>query len=371
MSGFLASYILNTENQSTSTPVFLDKEGSFLIDLEAFLKDYETYKKILLVDENTLRHCVPYFDLNTSVFNEAEIIEIIPGEESKSIETCQQIWETISDFECDRNTLLVNIGGGMITDIGGFVASTYMRGISYINIPTTLMAQVDASVANKTGVNVNHIKNQIGSFYAPKAIFINPEFLVTLPKAELLSGYAEMLKHGLIQDAAYWKKLTETTLGTSSDIAAGFIEQSINIKLNIVNQDPFENGIRKILNFGHSLGHALETAALYHQKPLLHGEAVALGMVGEAYLSNMVGKLSSPELIEIQTAIKRIYAHVNPVLDDFQEIIDIIKHDKKNQHGKFRFSLLERIGHANYDIEVSQEAIIESLDYLKTIFNDQ
>ena len=258
------------------------------LELKKTLKAYQFHKKFLLVDENSFTHCVSEFIVQTDLTNDIEIIEIESGEENKTLEICQYIWQTFLDFNADRKTLLINLGGGVITDLGGFIASTYKRGIDFINVPTTLLAQIDASVGGKVGIDFNNFKNIIGVFNEPKLVVIYPYFLKTLNKRQMLSGYVEALKHGLIADKLYWKIL-QTGLLSDANNWEKLIESSIEIKNNIVKNDFEENGERKKLNFGHTIGHAIESHSLKHDKfPLLHGEAIAIGIICEAYLSHIL-----------------------------------------------------------------------------------
>ena len=242
---------------------------------------YSGRKKIILLDENTRRHCLPLLETKN-----AELLEIESGEKNKHIQTCTQLWKTLIDLGADRHSLLINLGGGVICDIGGFVASTFKRGIDFIHIPTTLLAQADASVGGKTGVDFANLKNQVGVFSNPKAVFVFPQFLDTLDERQLRSGFAEIIKHALIRDKTLWHTIQSVDVNDRSGLT-DVISQSLQIKNDIVTDDPFEKGLRKILNFGHTIGHAVESVSLrQHKKQLLHGEAVAIGMICEAYLSD-------------------------------------------------------------------------------------
>ncbi|MGZ5196974.1 MAG: 3-dehydroquinate synthase, partial [Kaistella sp.] len=260
---------------------FLDQDFS---QLNHFLIDLKPSKIIVLVDENTHEYCLPVLLGNLETEIPFEIIEIEAGEDLKTIEIATQLWEILSDFEADRKALMINLGGGVITDMGGFVASTYKRGIRFINLPTTLLGMCDASIGGKTGIDHNFLKNIIGTFAVPEQIFVFPEYLKTLPFPELRSGFAEMLKHGLIADEKHWNDLISIQELSAENIFP-FIETSMKIKQNIVEQDFREQHLRKTLNFGHTVGHALESLFLQQAKPIPHGEAVVLGMIIETRLS--------------------------------------------------------------------------------------
>tara|TARA_R110002012_G_scaffold30859_1_gene93246 strand:+ start:2655 stop:3710 length:1056 start_codon:yes stop_codon:yes gene_type:complete len=312
-----------------------------------------SYSKLfLLVDENTKTHCLPIFKkiLEKPVDS---VLEIKSGEENKHIYTCLQLWEDLSNLDGDRKSLLINLGGGVLTDMGGFVASTFKRGIDFINIPTTLLSMVDASIGGKTGVDLGSLKNQVGVINQPEMVLIFPEFLNTLDSRQTKSGYAEMLKHGLIQDEAYWNDLVEK--GNFTD--AFCIQKSIAIKNKVVLQDPTEQGVRKILNFGHTLGHAIESYCLENEdkKTLLHGEAIAVGMILEGYLSHELRGLSKLAVDEIKKGFLKHFEKVDFTEDDIANILRLLKYDKKNSHGNVNFVLLQAIGDAVTDIKVPEE----------------
>lgn len=322
-----------------------------------------TYSKIfLLVDENTKKYCLPVLK---EIFDGPvdSILEIQSGEENKHIQTCLQIWEDLSNLDGDRKSLLINLGGGVLTDMGGFVASTFKRGIDFINIPTTLLAMVDASIGGKTGVDLGSLKNQIGVINQPQMVLIFPEFLKTLDPRQIKSGYAEMLKHGLIKDEVYWQDL----INKSNFTDASCIQRSIAIKNEVVLQDPTEQGLRKILNFGHTLGHAIESYCLenHDRKTLLHGEAIAIGMILEGYLSHELRGLSKLSLDEIKKSFLRFFDKVDFTDEDIDSILQLLKYDKKNSHGNVNFVLLQAIGEAVIDIEVPEELFQKAFAYYK------
>jgi 3-dehydroquinate synthase len=277
------------------------------------------------------------------------------------------VWKALGELGADRHSLLVNLGGGVITDLGGFVASTYKRGISFINIPTTLLAQVDASVGGKTGVDLGALKNEVGVFAEPEELFIWPEFLKTLPKREHISGLAEILKHGLVSDRAYWNSCIKTDLSRPENLEE-IIRHSIAIKSAIVAADPNEIGERKKLNFGHTIGHAVEGLVLERQeKTLLHGEAVALGMICESWISVQDTKLPEAEHEEIVRNICRYFPLQTLNAVDDHRLIELMRHDKKNEKGDIRMVLLKSIGLAHTGKTVSPDRIINALDYYRSL----
>lgn len=310
------------------------------------LLQVKTYSKIfVLVDENTSQYCLPNFLAQVATTIEIEIIELEAGEQYKNIDTCMQIWQTLIDLGGDRKSIIINLGGGVITDLGGFVACTFKRGIEFINVPTTLLGMVDAAIGGKNGVDLGILKNQIGIIREPKAVLVDTSFLETLPSAEMRSGLAEMLKHGLIADPSYWDKFKDLSSLNTEDLSE-LIHQSIQIKNTIVSEDLTENGIRKALNFGHTLGHAIESYCLENSdKPtLLHGHAVAIGMILESYIAKEKGLLSNDEYHEIKYIINEYFDKVDFSEADIQHIIDLLIFDKKNEFGKVQFALLEGIG---------------------------
>lgn len=353
-----------TQIRSNTYSVFISQD--ITVDINKFLKQNKNkYSKLfILVDENSLKFCYPQLVEKIEAFEDGEIIEIDSGEESKTLEVCIQIWNALSEYGADRRSLFVNIGGGVISDMGGFIASTFKRGIDFINIPTTLLSQVDASIGGKVGVDLNHLKNEIGVFNDPSAVFVNSAFLNTLDKRQILSGFAEMIKHGLIADVNYWKKVMNADF-TDLDSFDELIKTSVHIKNTIVLEDPKEQGIRKVLNFGHTIGHAIETFFLEHEnkKYLLHGEAIAIGMVCEAYLSSKISMLSADELQEITEFIIGKYKAVRIDETDAHRLIELMRHDKKNEKGVISFSLLSSIGKCEINKKATSAQIIESIKY--------
>lgn len=321
-------------------------------------------KLFILVDENTSQHCLPHFLSNLATEIEIEIIELEAGEIHKNIITCTEVWGALSELGADRKSIILNLGGGVISDLGGFVACTFKRGIDFINIPTTLLAMVDASVGGKNGVDLDHLKNQIGIIREPKAVLIDTHFLETLPQNEMRSGLAEMLKHGLIHDASYWNKFKNLKDLNTNHLEV-LIHQSIQIKNEIVSIDLREENIRKSLNFGHTLGHAIESYFLEEnsQITLLHGEAIAAGMILESYLSKEKGLLSNDEYQEIKYIINDVFERVSFSNEAIQKIIELLDYDKKNEFGTNQFVLLEGIGKS-----IINQTIDNSLIY--KAFND-
>jgi 3-dehydroquinate synthase len=317
----------------------------------------------ILVDEHTNDFCLPKFLPNLATEIAIEIIEIEAGEGIKNISTCVEIWSILSELGADRKSLIINLGGGVITDVGGFIASTFKRGIDFINVPTTLLGMVDASIGGKNGVDLGNLKNQIGVINVPKMLLIDTSFLETLSQREMRSGLAEMLKHGLIYDKKYWEVFLNLSEIDFADFDA-LIYRSIEIKNEIVKQDPTENGIRKALNFGHTLGHGIESCFLESETPLLHGEAIAIGLILESYISKEKGLLSNEDFHQIKYTITTIFEPHNFTENDVQAIQDLLIHDKKNEYGKVQFALLDGIGKAAINQSVENELIISSFkDY--------
>lgn len=318
---------------------------------------------VVIADTNTAQHCLPKFLAEFATEVPLEIIEIEAGELNKNIETCTEVWHALAEIGADRKSVIINLGGGMVTDMGGFIAATFKRGIDFINAPTSLLAMVDASVGGKTGIDLGSLKNQVGLITNPQAVFIDTRFLETLPQEEMRSGLAEMMKHGLIADKGYWNNFTDLSSLTVDDLDT-LIHRSITIKNEVVTKDPLEKGVRKILNFGHTLGHAIESYCLEndHMPLLLHGEAVAAGMIMEAFLSREQNMLSPEEYIEIKAVIGSIFERVAFEDQDIKSITNLLTHDKKNEYGNIRFTLLEAIGRAVYNQEVDNSLINKAFE---------
>ena len=348
--------------QSDSYPIFFDDSITQLVN---FVKQGNYSRVFILTDENTGVHCLPIVKEQMDALDNFDIIEVNAGEESKTIDFCIGIWKMLIDFGADRKALMINLGGGVITDMGGFVASTYKRGIDFVQVPTTLLSQVDASVGGKTGVDVDGIKNIIGTFTQPKAVFMNGDFLKTLPARQILSGLAEMLKHGLIVDAPYWDQLKTSDLSLPS---IELVHRSVEIKNEVVIEDPHEKGIRKALNFGHTVGHAVETYSLMNDKdPLSHGEAIAIGMICEAWLSNKKIGLPDSELAEIAEVLNGLYPTYQIAESIYPTLLEHMLKDKKNQNGKINCTLLKQIGQYSIDNICTENELCDSLRYYATL----
>ena len=324
--------------------------------------DSKNYSNIfILVDENTLEHCYPKFIKNLETTVNIEVIEIEAGEIHKNIETCVGVWNVITELGGDRKSLLITLGGGVITDLGGFVASTFKRGIDFVNIPTTLLSMVDASVGGKTGVDLGVLKNQIGLFSNPEMVLIDDDFLTTVSPREIKSGIAEILKYGLTYDVKLFDEIKTHKELNIKDL----IFRSIEIKNEVVLQDPKENSLRKILNFGHTIGHAIESFYLESENKdnLTHGEAIAIGMVCESFISNKLLNFPKERLNEIKETVLSIYNKVNLLEKDFSNIIELLKHDKKNVNGQVNFVLLNDLEDYKLDCKVSEELILKSFEF--------
>tara|TARA_R110002073_G_scaffold128999_4_gene275192 strand:+ start:13609 stop:14667 length:1059 start_codon:yes stop_codon:yes gene_type:complete len=322
-------------------------------------KDYSTI--FILVDENSMEHCYPKFIPNLVTDKAIEVIEIESGEIHKNLETCSGVWHALTELGADRRSLLITLGGGVITDLGGFVASTYKRGIDFVNIPTTLLSMVDASVGGKTGIDLGVLKNQIGLFSNPEIVIVDADYLMTLNDREMQSGMAEIIKYGYTYDV---KLLNQVKYFNNLKINE-LIHRSIEIKNEVVLKDPKENGLRKILNFGHTLGHAIESYFLEsdHKESLKHGEAIAIGMICESYLSSKILSLSNDKVEEVKELITSIYDKVTIEEVDFKPIMSLLKHDKKNVNGQVNFVLLNDFEDYKLDCVASDDVIIESLHY--------
>tara|TARA_R110002049_G_scaffold87533_3_gene221954 strand:+ start:6813 stop:7880 length:1068 start_codon:yes stop_codon:yes gene_type:complete len=331
------------------------------------LKKNNFSKIFILVDNNTHEYCLPTFLEKLETNSTIEIIEIEDGEINKTIETCVGVWNALSELDADRKSILINIGGGVITDLGGFVASTFKRGITYINVPTTLLSMVDASVGGKTGVDLGHLKNQIGIINTPDMVLVDTSFLNTLPENQMRSGLAEMLKHGLITGESYWnhfKNLSKLSFDNLDDL----IYDSIIIKKNVVEKDPYEKNLRKTLNFGHTLGHAVESYFLSNpdKTTLLHGEAIVVGMILECFISSELTNFPLETTKEIKQVFQDYYGKVAIKENEYDTIIELLKYDKKNEHGNINFVLLEAIGTPKIDCLVADDLIYKAFNFYRS-----
>lgn len=327
------------------------------------LGDKQYSKIVVLLDENTQQHCWPI--LHQAIQQWQPVSITVPaGEQHKNIATCQYIWQQLMQLKVDRKAVLINLGGGVLGDMGGFCAATFKRGLDFIQIPTTLLAQVDASVGGKLGVDFEGVKNSVGLFAAPKAVYLYPYFFQTLPKAELYSGYAEMIKHALLQQEKHWRAFLPTYFPPLQWQAS--IATSIQVKKHIVAQDPLEQGLRKQLNLGHTIGHAIESLSWETANPLLHGEAVALGTLMEAYLSWRILDWPLDELQTLNTYIRALYEPYDLEAIDQEAIWQLILQDKKNSHQQVSFTLLNKNGTVAINQAVSKNLVKEALQYYQT-----
>lgn len=330
-----------------------------------FLKDSSYSKVIILVDQNTAQHCLPILKAYTKSVP-LQVVRVKAGEQHKNIVTCQQIWSSLMQMDIDRKALLVNLGGGVLGDMGGFCAATYKRGIDFVQFPTTLLSQVDASIGGKLGIDFSEVKNSIGLFQNPKAVFLFPEFFNTLLEREIRSGFAEIIKHSLIADRLQWNKI-KTIQAIAANNWSAYLYDSLMVKKCIVEVDPFEQGLRKALNFGHTIGHAVESYFLKTPKPLLHGEAIAIGMICETYLSHKMVGLPAAALEEIQRFLLQTYDFVKLPTKAMPYLINIMRKDKKNENSKINCSLLPEIGAVKVNQVVSPSLIQESIAYYNAL----
>lgn len=325
--------------------------------------DFKRSKIVIIVDENTHDYCLEYILTSFEELADAEVILLPSGEENKVLEVCFQVWETLSEYEIGRKDLVINLGGGVITDMGGFIAAVFKRGIEFIHIPTTLLAMVDAAIGGKTGIDLGPYKNQLGLFKQPLLVIIDPVFLMTLDDEQLLNGYAEMLKHALIYDRELWDDLKTISKGQLSNLS--LIRRSSNIKMAIVATDPLEQNVRKLLNFGHTIGHAIEGYLLEKDEPIGHGYAVALGMIGETYISGKKGLLDQSSMNEIISVLIAYYP-VPEILEetDITRLIKLCRNDKKNQENQINCTLLSEIGKGEIDHFISHDELKDAVQFL-------
>ena len=319
----------------------------------------------VLMDETTERYCLPVFRECKAV-QEAQFITIGAGDGNKNLDSLSHVWQQLSERHATRRSLMVNIGGGMVTDLGGFAASSFKRGIRFLNVPTTLLSMVDASVGGKTGINFNGLKNEIGVFRNAFEVIIDTRFLRTLDNANVCSGFAEMLKHALISAKDDWVELIRFDLSHPDlQVLQDLVEKSVGVKKRIVREDPEEHGIRKALNFGHTAGHAIESLSFQQNRPVLHGYAVAWGLVCELYLS--CKRLGFPHETMLQTAafIKDHYGVFAFDCKQYETLYELMTHDKKNTGGVINFTLLSGIGEIHIDQPASKEEIFDMLDFYR------
>ena len=347
-----------------STNYYVHFEESAYTNLDQYLKENFHSQVFILVDTNTKKHCLPLFLRKSELQSKVEIIEVSAGEIHKNITTCNLLWNKLSELGADRKSVIINLGGGVITDMGGFVASTFKRGVKFINIPTTLLSMVDASVGGKTGVDLGVLKNQIGLFSNPEMVLIDMDFLNTVSEREMKSGLAEIIKYGFTFDKALWQTI-RTFKDLDMRVIKKLVHRSVEIKNDVVLQDLLENSLRKSLNFGHTIGHAIESYFLESpdKKSLTHGEAIAVGMIIELYYSKVKFNFPLQHTNELKSFVNEFYGKIPIEADDIPDIIDLMKYDKKNVSGKVNFVLLDTLEHCQLDVQLSSEIILEGLNY--------
>ena len=339
--------------------------GNLERDLVNAISECEHDRIFVLTDETTQQLCWPKIKNFKALKNSTPII-IKATDTHKNLDTLSQVWQALSNGGATRHSLMINLGGGMVTDLGGFAASTFKRGIDFINIPTTLLAMVDASVGGKTGINFGGLKNEIGVFSDSRFVIINTQFLDTLDHDNICSGYAEMLKHGLISDERTWAELVTFDLSTP-DLSQlqRMVAESIKVKERIVEADPHEHGIRKALNLGHTMGHAFESFAMRRGTPILHGYAVAYGLISELYMSARKTAFPIDRMHQTVRFIRENYGTFNITCDDYPTLIELMHHDKKNTSGIINFTLLGNVGDIRINQTANEEEIKEALDFFR------
>lgn len=330
-------------------------------DLERFLTQKKYSKIIVLADEHTQQACYP---LISASLPEHSVLTVDSGEETKVLETCEAIWQSMTDEKLDRHSVLIILGGGVLGDMGGFCAATYKRGIDFILIPTTLLAQADASIGGKLGIDFNNFKNHIGVFKQPALTLLYAGFLKTLPESELRSGFAEVIKHALISDKKLWDEIRTKDLKNQDWNA--LLKQSAEFKYSVIEKDPYEKGLRKILNAGHTVGHALETYFLASGNKILHGEAIAAGLIAEAWIATEKKLLDEKSLKEITAYVLKIFGKLNIPENSLKEIAELCLQDKKNKGNNVLSALPEGIGNAKWDVEISLAEIADSLKFYRS-----
>ena len=346
------------------TPQKVEIAENLETSLAKAIEACEHDKVFILTDETTREFCWPVVS-GFPCLHGAEVISIGATDTHKTLESLVHVWEELGRMGGTRHTLLINIGGGMVTDLGGFAASTFKRGINYINIPTTLLAMVDASVGGKTGINFRGLKNEIGVFNNAATVILSTQFLRTLDRENILSGYAEMLKHALISDEKMWTEhILYSPLTSSLSPLTSMIARSVAVKQRIVTEDPTEKGLRKALNLGHTAGHAFESLAL-ERKPILHGYAVAYGLVVELYLSCMKTGFPTDKMRQTVQYIKEHYGKMAITCDDYPHLLELMHHDKKNEASAINFTLLAGIGDIRINQTATEEEIKEALDFYR------
>ncbi|WP_299104757.1 3-dehydroquinate synthase [uncultured Tenacibaculum sp.] len=348
-----------TTIQAATYPIHF--EGKAYSELSKLITNNNYSSLFVLVDDNTIEYCYPRFIQLLETDKKIEIIQIASGEIHKNLDTCEGVWNVMTELGADRKSLMITLGGGVITDLGGFVASTFKRGIDFVNIPTTLLSMVDASVGGKTGVDLGVLKNQIGVFANPELIVLDPEYLHTVTPREIRSGSAEIIKYGMTHDIRLFNEIKDNPNVNIIDL----IHRSIEIKNEVVLEDPKEQGVRKVLNWGHTMGHAVESYFLEseHKEALTHGEAIAIGMICEAYISQKELGFSEEKLADIKKSLQQIFGIAPIIKSDYDAILEYLIHDKKNVGGNINFVLLKEYEDFKLNCTTTQEIIIESLDY--------
>ncbi len=332
-------------------------------DIVSVLKKYAKSSLFVIVDENTEKHCLPLIREFERI-REAKIISIASGDENKNLANVEKIWRFLSQNSADRNSLLINLGGGMLCDLGGFAASTFKRGIEFVDIPTTLLAQVDAVIGGKIGINFENLKNEIGLFKSPSHVIIDTIFLKTLDMPQMLSGFAEMIKHALIYSSNHWKKLKTYDFSQTIDYVdfKKSITKSIFIKNDYIQVDPKEKNSRKALNFGHTFGHAFESLYMNRNETLFHGHAVAFGMICELLLSCKKLGFDKLRAQEINSYILKTYGKLALQESDFDAIYELMTHDKKNERNQISFTLLSEIGEVEINTNCTKKMVYDAMD---------
>ena len=345
----------------------------FTNDIDKVLDDIlskMSYNKLFILTDVNTHHFVFPDIADNKYLSRANVIRIKAGDINKNIESASYVWKQLADNGATRKSLLINLGGGVVTDLGGFAASTFKRGIRFINIPTTLLGAVDAAIGGKTGINFNSLKNEIGVFNEAVAVIISTKFFKTLQLTEIKSGFAEMLKHGLLSDKATYDKLIAYDFAApDTDLLLGMLKDSIEVKRHIVSEDPLEKGLRRALNLGHTAGHAFESLALKQGVPVPHGYAVAWGLVVELILSHIELGFDSQILHRLSEFIYDNYGAFHITCEDYDTLINLMQHDKKSSHGEMNFSLLQSIGNVKIDCEIPVETVKNALDIYRDLMH--
>ncbi len=354
-----------TEISAGGHPVVMGRDALRALERTLVAGDFSA--TFILGDENTLRHCLPELLANVPGLRDARTLVVPPGEASKDLAMATDIWNHLAREAADRQALLVCLGGGVVTDLGGFVAAAYKRGIRCIHVPTSLMGMVDAAIGGKTGVDLAGLKNMVGAFHDPLAVYIHLPFLRSLGKRELLNGLAEMIKHGLVWDAQLWEDIGNAPLH-DLDALTPLVARSAAIKAEVVKADPRESGLRKVLNFGHTIGHGLEAHSWESpQRALLHGEAVAIGMVCEAWLSWRLDMIPREDYDRIAAPLLAMYRPYRFESADDHRLLELMRNDKKNSGGRFQFTLLTAIGKATVDVQVNAAQVQDALEHYRLL----